>query len=120
MVVAVAAGVFLVRPPAEVPTDTTGPGPQPELVDETVPPPPSALEPGPRPDVPGKWVVYATGTRYCCDERGRSWDPPVREVTCVPVDQLDAGVPEAKLAFWRVPLAPDAVDVEQDAPCPMP
>lgn len=24
------------------------------------------------------------------------------------------------LTFWRVPLAPDVVDAEQDAPCPGP
>lgn len=105
-------GAVMLRPPAELPPEElVGPGPQ-DMARFTVAPPTA----GPRPPAEaGPWEVYATGEVYL-DEEGRTYGPPMADVVCVPVDELEAGVDEADLSFWPMPIEPG--ELRQGDTCP--
>src|SRR5699024_5928264 len=99
----------------DMPTDTSGPGPG-GMAQFTVAPPTSGSLP---PTEQGPWVVYATGETYL-DSEGRTYDPPMADVVCVPSSEVGEGgaplVPEARMTFWPMPVPPG--EYAQGDPCP--
>lgn len=87
--------------------------------EDTITPPPSVLEAGPKPDVPGEWVVYATGEVSCCDESGMGWRP-VPVAVCVSLVELSSNPQGEDLTFWEVPYETGSVDLEKGDDCPSP
>lgn len=114
-VVAAALTWFMVRQTEDMPTDTSGPGPE-GMAQFTVAPPTS----GPLPPADqGPWEVYATGETYL-DSEGRTYDPPMADVVCVPRAELDdSGAPlgdEEDLTFHTMPVPPGQYQQGDDCP----
>lgn len=96
---AAVAGIFAVIRLAYPTTPGLGPTAAPAPAPRT--PAPIVAE-KPPPPVPGPWVVADEIPLRCCDTAGRSLDPPVPAVRCLPASEYRTR-PEHP-HFWVVPL----------------